>query len=222
MTRAKPVNQQKTVIAIAGLLIVGFVVAALVYRARADEKLERVIDETPSVLVRPGAKTLGPPDAKVHIVEFMDPGCETCSAFHPFVKELIDDNPGKVRVSIRYLPLHEGADTMVKVLEAADRQGKYWETLHLMFETQSIWASHHHPQPDKIWPFLPHIGLDVEAIRRDMNAPEINAILQRDMADARALGLRKTPSFFVNGEPLRTFGREPLRRLVDAAVAASY
>lgn len=215
-------KQKKTVIAIGVVLVASFVIGAMVYRSKADEKLEKAIEDSPSVLVRPTAKTLGPPDAKVHIVEFMDPGCETCRAFHPFVKELIDENPGKVRVSIRYLPLHEGADTMVKILEAADKQGKYWETLHLMLESQPHWASHHHPQPDKIWPLLPNIGLDTAAIRRDMNEPKIAAILEQDMADARTLGIRKTPSFFVNGEPLRTFGYEPLRQLVNDAIAVNY
>jgi len=222
MTKPKPVNKQKTVIALAVVLLAGFALATTVYRAKKDEKLERVIEETPSVLVRPGAKTLGPSDAKVHIVEFMDPGCETCRAFHPFLEQLIADNPGQVRLSIRYLPLHEGADTMVKILEAADTQGKYWETLHLMFASQPVWASHHHPQPDKIWPLLDRAGLDTEAIRRDMDAPEISVILERDLADARSLGIRKTPAFFVNGEPLRSFGYDQLRKLVDDAVAASY
>ncbi|HUH00627.1 MAG TPA: thioredoxin domain-containing protein [Kofleriaceae bacterium] len=215
-------KKQQTVLAIGVVLVASFAIGAMVYRSKADEQLDKTLEESPSVLVRPTAKTLGPPDAKVHIVEFLDPGCETCRAFHPFVKQLIEDNPGKVRLSIRYLPLHEGADTMVKILEAADKQGKYWETLVLMLESQPHWASHHHPQPDKIWPLLPHVGLDTAAIRRDMNAPEITAILEQDMADARALGIRKTPSFFVNGEPLRTFGYEPLRQLVDNAVSSSY
>jgi protein-disulfide isomerase len=215
------VNQRKIVILIAIVLVAGFAIAAMVYRSRADEKLETAIAEAPDALVRRSAKTLGSADAKVHIVEFMDPGCETCRAFHPLVKKLVVDNPGKVRLSIRYLPLHEGSDTMVKILEAADRQDRYWETLHLMFESQPEWASHHHPQPDKIWPLLPEVGLDVEAIRRDMNAPEIAAILEQDLADARSLGIRKTPSFFVNGEPLRQFGYEPLVQLVSEAIATS-
>ena len=214
-------NQRKIVIVIAVVLVAGFAVAAMVYRSRADQELETAIAEAPSALVRPSAKTLGPADAKVHIVEFMDPGCETCRAFHPLVKKLVVDNPGKVRLSIRYLPLHQGSDTMVKILEAADRQDRYWETLHLMFESQPEWASHHHPQPEKIWPLLPEAGVDVEAIRRDMNAPEIAAILEQDLADARTLGIRKTPSFFVNGEPLRPFGPEPLIQLDSEAIAAS-
>jgi protein-disulfide isomerase len=215
------VNQRKIVILIALVLVAGFAIAAMVYRSKADEKLETAIAESPSALVRRSAKTLGSADAKVHIVEFMDPGCETCRAFHPLVKKLVVDNPGKVRLSIRYLPLHQGSDTMVKILEAADRQDRYWETLTLMFESQPEWASHHHPQPDKIWPLLPEVGLDVDAIRRDMNAPEIAAILEQDLADARSLGIRKTPSFFVNGEPLRQFGYEPLVQLVSEAIAAS-
>jgi protein-disulfide isomerase len=215
-------NKQKTVITLAIVLGVVFAIGIVVYRSITDAEVAKLIEEQPSVLVRASAKTRGAVDAKVHIVEFMDPGCETCRAFHPFVEQLLADNPGKIRLSIRYLPLHEGADVMVKILEAADKQGKYWETLHLMFESQPQWASHHHPQPEKIWPLLPQIGLDVDAIRRDMNAPEIDAILAEDLAAARALNIRKTPAFFVNGEPLRNFGYEPLRALVHGALAASY
>lgn len=215
-------TKQKIVVAIAAVMVAGFAFAAVTYKSKSAEKVERAIEESPSVLVRPTAKTLGPPDAKVHIVEFMDPGCETCRAFHPFVKRLIAENPGRVRLSIRYLPLHDGADTMVKILEAADRQGLYWQTLHLMLESQAEWASHHHPQPDKIWPLLPRIGLDVDAIRRDMNDPEIAALLEEDLAAAHTLGIRKTPSFFVNGEPLRQFGYQQLEQLVYSAIAANY
>ena len=199
----------------------GFAIATVVYKSKEKEKLDKAVEESPSLLVRPSAKTLGPDDAPVHIVEFMDPGCETCAAFHPFVQKLVNDHAGKVRLSVRYLPLHEGADTMVKILEAADKQGLYWETLHLMFASQPMWASHHHPEPDKIWPLLPQVGLDVDQIRRDMQAPEVAAVLEQDVTAAQQLGIRKTPSFFVNGEPLREFGYEQLQRLVEDAIAAS-
>lgn len=216
-------NKQKLVVGgITVVLLAGFFIAASVYREQAHDEVDRALDDRPDVLVRESAKTIGSPDARVHIVEFMDPGCETCKAFHPFVKKLVEESGGKVRLSVRYLPLHEGADAMVKILEAADRQGKYWETLHLMFAAQQVWASHHHPEPDKIWPLLPRIGLDVATIRRDMNAPEIAAMLEQDLAAARTLGIRKTPSFFVNGEPLRQFGYEPLQQLVAGAVASAY
>jgi protein-disulfide isomerase len=215
-------RKHAVVVIIAAVLVAGFATAARVYRTSASENATRAVERAPGALDRASAKTFGPSDALVHIVEFMDPGCETCRAFHPFLHSLVDQNAGKVRVSIRYLPLHDGADVMVRILEAADRQGKYWETLQLMFDSQPQWASHHHPQPEKIWPLLPGVGLDVEAIRRDMLAPEITAILDQDLADAQALGLRKTPSFFVNGEPLQVFGDDTLRALVDKQVASRY
>ena len=120
------------------------------------------------------------------------------------------------------LPLHAGAEVMVKILEAARRQDRYWETLQVIFDTQSQWASHHHPEPDRIWEFLPAAGLKLDTLKADMEDPAIDEILEQDMADARSLNVRKTPSFFVNGEPLLDFGYAQLKALVDAAVAESY
>ncbi len=214
--------KKKTLIQLAIMLVVIFVLGAIVYKSKAKDKLDKAVAEAPNALLRASAQTLGAPDAKVHIVEFMDPGCETCRAFHPFVKKLLDKHGGKLKLSIRYLPLHDGADVMVKILEASLKQGKYWETLHLMFESQPQWASHHNPQPDKIWPLLPQIGVNVDAARRDMNDPAIAAMLEQDLADARTLGIRKTPSFFVNGEPLRKFGYEQLEALINSAIAKNY
>ena len=132
------------------------------------------------------------------IVEFFDPGCETCRAFAEPVKGFLSAHPGKIRLVKRYAPFHQGSDKVVQILEAARLQGKYWETLDVMFERQPIWASHHDPQPEAIWQFLPSVdGLDVDRLRKDMNDPKVIEIVKQDIADARALSVRKTPSFFV-------------------------
>jgi predicted DsbA family dithiol-disulfide isomerase len=69
---------------------------------------------------------------------------------------------------------------------------------------------------------LPQAGVDVERLRRDMDDPRITAVLEQDLADIRALGVTKTPSFFVNGRPLEPFGVQPLVDLVASEVAAEY
>ena len=74
----------------------------------------------------------------------------------------------------------------------------------------------------RLWPLLPKAGLDVERIRKDMADPEIAKAIEQDMADARTLGVQKTPGFFVNGRPLEPFGFEPLQTLIEAEVAANY
>jgi len=205
-------------------LVVAFILAGYLYKSwRADEiKSKARTPTSASPLVRDYSQSTGPADAKVTIVEFFDPGCETCRVLAPDVKGLLASHSGKVRLVLRYAPLHQGADTMVQILEAARRQDRYWETLQVMFDTQPQWASHHHPQPDKIWQFLPSAGLNLEKIRNDMNSPEILEIVRQDIADAKSLGVRKTPEFFVNGKPLPSFGFAQLKALVDAEVAASY
>ncbi len=175
-----------------------------------------------STFVRDYSQTLGSDDAKVFLVEFMDPACETCAAFSPLVKQIMDINPGKIKLVLRYAPFHEGADYFVKILEAAKNQGKYWETLDVMFKTQSYWTSHHVAQPEKIWPFLQKIGLDIAKIRRDMNDPEIEKRIEQDIADAKTLNVRKTPGYFVNGKPLETFGRQQLYDLIQSEIKAQY
>jgi protein-disulfide isomerase len=123
---------------------------------------------------------------------------------------------------LRYAPFHDGADYFVKILEAAKKQGKYWETLNVMYKTQPYWASHHNPQPQKIWQILPRAGVDVERIRKDMNDPAIVKMIDQDLADAKTLNVRKTPGFFVNGKPLQTFGSKHLLQLVQSELDANY
>ena len=205
----------------AGLLLV-FVLAGYLYRSQQAEELGAIARSSASPLEREYSQTSGPVDAKVVLVEFFDPACETCRVFSDHVKTILTSHPGKVRLVLRYAPFHQGSDIMVRILEAARLQGKYWETLQVMYETQPQWASHHHPQPEKIWEFLPRAGVDVDLVRRDMPDLKFVQIIEQDLADGRTLGVRKTPQFFVNGQPLVRFGYQQLESMLDAEVAKQY
>jgi len=220
----KPKQRIALVLGAAVLLIGGFALATSIYKSQRAEKLA-AIEKTNAVeneFVRGYSQRLGSPDAKVMLVEFLDPGCESCAALAPHVKAILDAHPGRVQLVLRYIPLHQGADVAVKILEAARKQGKYWETLQLMFDTQSEWASHHQPAPQKLGQYLPGLGLDMARLAQDVQGADIAHILQQDMADAQTLGVRKTPAFFVNGRPLTSFGIPQLQALVASEVAANY
>ena len=204
------------------VLIAGFIIASSYYKRTQTEKYSFMAQENATTFIRDYSQTLGDDDAKVFLVEFMDPACETCAAFSPFVKKMMDANPGRIKLVLRYAPFHDGADYFVKILEAARKQEKYWETLDIMYQSQPAWASHHNPQPQRIWQFLPQAGLDMEQLRQDMNDPEIARMIEQDLADARTLDVRKTPGFFVNGKPLQLFGYNELQELVQAEVRANY
>ena len=199
-----------------------FFFASAYYKGQQADKYGFMAEKNAELFVRPHSPILGSPEAKVYIVEFMDPACETCAAFEPFIKNIMANNPGKIKLVIRYAPFHDGADTFVKILEAARMQGKYWETLDVMFRSQGVWANHHNYQPEKLWGFLPHAGLDLERIRKDMHDPAIAKIIAQDMADVKTLNVQKTPGYFVNGKPLQVFGYRQLQQLIQAELDAQY
>jgi protein-disulfide isomerase len=215
-------KKQYVVIFTGILIVLLFVLGVVIYKGLLARKIDFMARENASIFVREYSPTLGSDDAKIYLVKFSDPGCETCSAFHPFVKKLMADNPGKIKLIIRYATFHKGSDYMVKILEAARKQGKFWETLEVMYNTQNYWASHHNPKPQLIWRYLPETGLDLDRIRKDMNDPEIDKIIKQDLSDIRTLNVRKTPGFFVNGQPLERFGYKQLQELVELEIKKYY
>lgn len=212
---------KQKIIFISALVLLGlaFIVGMQIYTSQQSEQAAQTAVQNQQALVRFYSPSMGPANAPVHIVEFLDPACEGCRAFHPFVKELMAAYSDDVRLTVRYAPFHRGSDDFVKVLEAARQQGKYWETLEALFVHQPSWTEHHVAILDRAWPILESVGLDLEKLRQDMQAPEIEKILRQDSEDLKALNVRQTPEFFVNGKPLPSFGPEPLQKLVEDELA---
>ena len=209
-------------IAAAVALVAAFFVGSHFYKSGRAEKLGFMAEDNAEIFVRPSSPTLGSEEAKVYLVKFSDPACETCAAFSPYGKQALEAFPGKIKFVLRYAPFHKGSEDVVRILEAARRQDKFWETLELLYKKQSNWTQNHRVIISRVWPLLPEVGLDVERVRADMNDPEITKIVEQDLADARALGVRRTPGFFVNGKPLEPFGARPLVELIRSELRIQY
>ena len=177
-------------------------------------------------LVRPDSPTLGPADAPVTIVEFLDPECESCGAFSPVVKKILKDYDGKVRLVVRYMPFHPNSRLAASYTEAAGEQGKYWEMQELLFRRQPEWGEIHghgaqvaaarrEPATVLFDRYAAELGLDVERVRAAVAENRYASKVERDMKDGQGLGVAKTPSFFVNGRMLMRFGEAPLRALIE-------
>ena len=216
-------TMKKRILILSGLVVVlAFGLGIYGYLNQQKQSLNRLAQETNSVLNRPDSPTYGPSTAKVRIVEFFDPACETCRAFYPLVKRLVDEQQGKVQLAVRYLPLHQGSDSAVKILEAARLQNVFWPVTEATLQAQPLWAAHHNPNPERIWEFLGPTGLDMNQARQDVNLPTVQAPVNQDSADAVSLKVTKTPGFFVNGRPLQDFGYEQLKALVAEEVRRAY
>jgi len=209
-------------------LVAGIALALLVV-AGAGLLLTRTAERAPEAparsedpLASEHAPSLGDASARVHIVEFLDPACETCAIFYPAVKQLMAQYPGRIRVSLRLVPFHAGAEFAVRLLEASRNQDKYWQTLEALLQSQARWAPNHTVQPGLVMQAVSGVGLDLERLRADMDSPEVIQRMQKDMRDAAAAKVRATPEFFVNGRPLPSFGWEQLQSLVADEIRKNY
>lgn len=212
--------KQKILFALAAVaLLVAFVGGGLYFTGHKQQAAEQRTEANRAALVRMHSPSHGPQSAPVEIVEFIDPACETCRDFYFRVKQdILAANPERIRLVLRYAPFHPGSDQVVAVLEAARRQGKFWPALEALLASQESWVENHAAQPDRIWPHLEGLGLDLDRVRADMAAPEIASLIAQDQADAAALNVTMTPEYFVNGRPLPSFGYEQLKGLVDEAL----
>lgn len=214
--------KQKTIVIVALVgLLSAFIIGTLLYTATKEDQPTQPLLADTSALVRMHSPTLGKVDAPVVIVEFLDPACETCRDFYPLVKQMVAENPDRIRLVLRYAPFHNGSDKVVAILEAARKQGKFWPALETLLATQANWAPHHTPQVDLVWLQLEGLGLNMEQLRTDMMAPEVASLIAQDLADAKTLNVTMTPEFFVNGKPLPSFGYEQLKTLVNDALKST-
>lgn len=215
-------KKQTLVIVSSLLLILVFVLGGNFYLNQKSENIAFLARDNAETFVRDYSPTLGTDAAKVYLVEFLDPACGTCRAFYPFVKNLMAEYPDKIKLVIRYAPNHQNSDIIVKMLEAAKEQGKYWLALETTMRYQSSWAINHKSEPELLLPILAKAGIDIEKIKVDMNSPEIAQRIEQDLKDGKQLKVTKTPEFFVNGKPLPSFGSDQLKALVDAEVKSIY
>lgn len=186
--------------------------------AKAAEAAKAAPAADADVLIRPHAPILGPVDAKVTLVEFFDPSCEACRAFHPVISQIRKEFPNDLRVVLRYTVFHEGSDEAVRILEAARRQNLFEPVLNALLEQQPGWALHDGPMMDVAWEIAESAGMDVEKGEADRLFPGTTAILNQDAADVAALQIQQTPTFFLNGKKLDNVSFETLATDIRAAV----
>lgn len=170
-------------------------------------------------LVRDDSPALGRADAPVTLVEFLDPECEACRAFHPLTKQILKDYGDDLRLVVRYVPGHANSTLAVLALEGARKQSedKYWALLDLLYERQPEWGEQQEPQTQAFLDAAADVGLDTAAIQAAMAAGD-TTMLDRDLADGRKAGIHGTPEFFVNGAIVEAKSPDDLRAAIDAAL----
>ena len=218
-------NRRTVLIGTSAIGIAAFAGGALVLTRNRQAEADTLAAAAPAVetdmLVRGHAPSFGPEDAPVTLVEFFDPSCEACRAFHPVVQDIRERFPDQVRIVMRYAVFHDGSDEAVRILETARMQDKFEPVLDALLERQPEWAVHGAPRMDLAWQIAAAAGLDMEKAQTARLSPDIVGILNQDAADIGAIGIRQTPTFFLNGRQMTDISMDSLLADVRSAVEAS-
>jgi protein-disulfide isomerase len=146
--------------------------------------------------------TLLPPrgnvSAPIVILLFSDFECPYCARVEPVLQEVRKSFEKEVQVVFKHnpLPIHPHAALAHEAAAEAARQGRFWEMHDLLFANQrELHLPHLVSRAAKL-------GLDVPAFRHALETRVHRAAVERDVAEAGALGVSGTPTLFVNGRRL--------------------
>ena len=96
---------------------------------------------------------------------------------------------------------------------AANKQGKFWE-LH-----DQLYENYNRLSDQKIREIAQQVGLDMEKFDKDMKAPELKAIVERDFQEGARIGVRGIPTIFVNGRQLKNRSFQGFQAAIEKELA---
>jgi protein-disulfide isomerase len=156
----------------------------------------------------------GPADAPITIVEFSDYACRYCNKVLRTLEHIQRLHGDKIRWVYRHLPLDDDETLAAEAGLAAGAQGSFWPMHDRLF------AIHGQVDRASVELIAADLGLDMTRFRGDLDGQVHRAAVLADQDLAVSLGVSGTPTFFVNGRPLR--GNQPLGvflRVIDEELA---
>jgi protein-disulfide isomerase len=151
-------------------------------------------------------------EGKVTVVEFFDYNCGYCrKAFSNLVSLTKDEKDVRV-VFVEFPILSEESRVASQAAIAATKQNKYFEFHRALME-------HNGPvKEDTVFKTAADVGLDVEKLKIDMKAPEVNEQIEKNLQLGTAMGVQGTPAIFVGDEAIPG-APEDLARILKIAVS---
>lgn len=186
-----------------------------VYAARAAAPKGALMQEQ-----RLARRSRGNPEAPIWVVEYADFQCPSCRASFPLLDAYFKINPGKIYWQLRSYPLfmtHRYALKSAIYAECASSQGRFWPFSEALFRQQDAWKDS--PDADALFHgYARDAGLDLNKLDACVDDPATKQTLIDEKEAASALGVRLTPTFFINGKMV--VGDQPLKEALDQALAA--
>lgn len=169
----------------------------LIYLINAKSKELSVIQLGFAVEIERGNSiSLGPEDAPVALVAFMDFQCPFCSKFFSILRNVLDQFPDKVNLVFKHFPAkdHIYAEKAALASLAAYKQGKFLEIAGNFFQNYNKFEDNTIEQAAK------HVGLDMALFKKEMKSESVKRILAEDIEMGRRVMIPGVPAVFINGK----------------------
>ncbi|HLE52329.1 MAG TPA: thioredoxin domain-containing protein [Anaerolineales bacterium] len=172
-------------------------------------RYEVPVDDDPS---------LGPEEAAITFIEFSDYECPYCRKWYTEVfSRLMATYPDQVRFVFRDFPLtsiHANAAPAANAANCAGEQGNYWDFHNKLFGMELGLSK------DAYLQYASQLGLDVKTFKECVESERYKEEVQADFDYAANLGVRSTPTFFING--IAVVGAQPFevfQQVIDKELA---
>jgi protein-disulfide isomerase len=140
---------------------------------------------------------LGDPAAKVTLVEFSDFTCPYCQLFRPMLEKFAEERPGRVKLVFKPFPIesHPGALEAAQVAEWGREQDIFWPLHDRIFGAP-------HASLEAVGDWARELGKDPASLEPAMASGRLLEKVRASQAEARAAGLRGTPTLYFDGRRL--------------------
>lgn len=133
-------------------------------------------------------------DGKVTVVEFFDYNCPYCGKAFEELGDLAKEDKDVRLVLIEFPILSKESLIASQAAIAASKQDKYWE-YH-----QALMKHRGRKTEEVIFGTAKEVGLDIDKLKADMKAPEVEEIIKKNRTLADAMGVEATPYVFIGDE----------------------
>lgn len=210
----------KQFVAILVIIIVGLF-GLFAFVSKSDKSNEN--NSSNSTSSGPSNHVVGAGNKKVTLTEYGDFECPACKAYYPLVKQVKETYGDDITFQFRHFPLvqiHPNALLASRAVEAAGKQGKFFEMHDLMYENQDAWKTQ--PTVNTVFEsFAERLGLNMIQYKADVTAESTAATINADIKEGQKVGANSTPTFVINGKKINENPKsfEEFKKLIDEAIA---
>ncbi|WP_319410116.1 vitamin K epoxide reductase family protein [uncultured Desulfosarcina sp.] len=200
------ISRRKSFLPVMCSLCVGVAVMMLFFPAYWLMRPPVLSKDIPTGVTEEGFPWIGAEDPELVIVEFTDYRCFQCKKMHFFLRRIIQEQPGKIRLVHRHFPmdptinpivhqpLHSGAAKLAMLAIIAEENQKFWEMNDLLFgikrKTEAVNMDY----------FAQQTEIPLETVKAAFRNPKMWMKLRKDIEDGIKIGLSGTPGYLINGQ----------------------